>query len=70
MLYCVVQSAWTIFSSIASFLWTVAIALALASAILCRSPNTVDRHWTAGWLVCWGVPGKTLTATGACQVRH
>nr|KAG5705924.1 hypothetical protein BaRGS_010814 [Batillaria attramentaria] len=56
MAYCYIQSAWTIFSSIASFLWVVAIGLSLCWAIISNKPTIVDRYWILFMIICWGLP--------------
>ncbi|XP_076465788.1 G-protein coupled receptor 157-like [Babylonia areolata] len=68
MAYCVTQSAWTIFSSIASFMWTMAIAVAMCVAIVSHRPTTADRYWTLFLIVCWGLPAVVTTTALSCRV--
>ncbi|XP_070177898.1 G-protein coupled receptor 157-like [Littorina saxatilis] len=66
--YCSIQSAWTIFSSNASFFWTVAIALTLCWAIISNRPTTADRYWAIFMIVCWGVPALVTVIALSCDV--
>ncbi|KAL8570827.1 hypothetical protein ACOMHN_006976 [Nucella lapillus] len=68
MAYCVTQSAWTIFSSIASFLWTVAIAVTMCVAIVRHRPSTADRNWKVFVFVCWGLPAVVTVIALSCGV--
>ncbi|KAK7496021.1 hypothetical protein BaRGS_00012722 [Batillaria attramentaria] len=51
MAYCYIQSAWTIFSSIASFLWVVAIAVVTVTALACQVLGYDPDLHQASW--CW-----------------
>ena len=53
---CAVQGAFTMYSSIASILWTIAVALYMFTVIILRKPTTAKRTVPVYFLVCWGVP--------------
>ena len=55
---CVVQSYITTMSSMASFFWTVAIAVHMFAQLVKRGPGV--RQYRQLWLynvICWGIPG-------------
>nr|KAG5705926.1 hypothetical protein BaRGS_010816 [Batillaria attramentaria] len=62
MVYCEFHSALTIFSSIASFLWTTVTGISLYWAIVMNKPNTADKYWVHIWLICWVVPSAITVA--------
>ena len=53
---CSVQAAFTMYSSIASILWTIAVALYMFTVIILRKPTAAKRTVPVYFLVCWGVP--------------
>ena len=54
--WCSVQAAFTMYSSIASILWTIAVALYMFTVIILRKPTTAKRTVPVYLLLCWGVP--------------
>ncbi|XP_025077875.1 G-protein coupled receptor 157-like [Pomacea canaliculata] len=68
MAYCETHSALTIFSSIASFLWTLTIGFSLYLAIVHNRPHVTRKFWNPIWLVCWGIPTAVTTAALASRV--
>ena len=53
---CSIQAAFTMYGSIASILWTIAVALYMFTVIVLRKPTTAKRTLPVYFLVCWGVP--------------
>ena len=63
MVYCKFQSALTIFSSIASFLWMVVIAFGLLLSIVLSKARVFEGYIKVYHLVCWIVPGLSFSDT-------
>ena len=57
---CQTHSALTIFSSIASFFWTIVIAVHLYICIVMCDSNKADRLKWPFHMMSWGVPGKYI----------
>ncbi len=55
--YCHFHSALTIFSSISSFLWTMAIGVHLYLCIVRSTPKTAEKMFAGFHVTSWGVPG-------------
>ena len=53
---CVSQAAFTVFGTIASFLWTMAIAVYMFCVIVFKKSKLARRLVVAFYLVCWGLP--------------
>ena len=53
---CSIQAGFTMYGSIASILWTIAVALYMFTVIVLRKPTTAKRTLPVYFLVCWGVP--------------
>jgi G protein-coupled receptor 157 len=64
---CKVQGGITIFFTVSSFFWTVAVAIYLLTIIVFESP-TVGK-WLAylSYPICWGVPAMIVMAFGLRQ---
>ena len=56
--FCEFHAALTFFSSISSFLWTVAIALHLYICVVKKDAHTADKLVPGFHVVCWVIPGK------------
>ena len=64
---CVSQAAVTMFSSIASFLWTMSIAVYMLALALSTSKKTLKRMVVVMYLVSWGVPIPFVVTTAALK---
>ena len=54
---CISQAAFTLFGSISSFLWSMAIALYLIMLTTCKRPNLMKKiTLPVLYIVCWGIP--------------
>ena len=55
---CTAQSFTIIFSSLASYLWTIVIALHIVISYVCQSNATSNRGAHLSYhVICWSVPG-------------
>ncbi|XP_041375949.1 G-protein coupled receptor 157-like [Gigantopelta aegis] len=68
MIYCKFQSALTIFSSIASFLWMVVIAFGLLLSIVLSKARVFESYGKFYHLVCWVLPGLIVTVSLSLDV--
>lgn len=54
---CISQAAFTLFGSISSFLWSMAIALYLVMLTTCKKPKVMKKiTLPILYIVCWGIP--------------
>ncbi len=53
---CSVQGAFAMFSTVASFLWTISLAAYMFTIIVWRRPKLAKRLVVLFYLVCWGIP--------------
>ena len=65
--WCATQGALTMFSVLASFLWTIAVAVYLFVVIVVNRALWAKRLRAVFYPVCWGVPGVIVVAFGAKQ---
>ena len=61
---CSVQAAVTMCGSIASFMWTTALAFYMFVVIVYRRPNLAKKLVYAFYPLCWGVPIATTIGFG------
>ena len=54
--WCSVQGAVTMYGTISSFLWTIAVALYMFTVIVMKRPEIAKKMVPVYYLVCWGVP--------------
>jgi len=59
MAYCKIQSVMTIYSSISSFFWTVAMGLSLFMTIVKSKQNFAATYMKVFHAVSWIIPGKS-----------
>ena len=65
--FCSIQAALTVFGSIASFWWTVAIAVYLFTIIVLKYPEKARRLHIALYPFCWGIPAVIPIVFGAVR---
>ena len=54
--WCSVQAAITMYGTISSFLWTIAVALYMFTVIMMKRPEIAMKTVPVYYLVCWGIP--------------
>ena len=54
--WCSVQAAITMYGTISSFLWTIAVALYMFTVIVLKRPDIARKMVPVHYLVCWGIP--------------
>ena len=59
--FCKAHAAITIFSSISSFFWTVAIGVHLYMCIVLANAQMAKKITIPCHIICWILPGETLT---------
>ena len=57
---CVSQAAFLVFGTIASFLWTMAIAVYMFCVIVLKKSKLARRLVVVFYLVCWGLPAAIV----------
>ena len=62
--WCATQGGFTMFGTIASFLWTIAVAIYLLVIIVLRRPVAARRLAFILCLLCWGIPAALSIAFG------
>ena len=69
-IFCEFHAALTFFSSISSFMWTVAIGAHLFYSIVRLDAFFADKMVPGFHVVCWSIPGKGDLDLGACILRR
>ena len=62
--WCSTQGGITMFSSLASFLWTLAVAVYLFAVIVVRKPNLAKKLVVVFYVLCWGIPAVLVVVFG------
>ena len=62
--WCDIQGGLTMFGTIASFLWTVGVAVYLLLIIVLRWPAVAKRLVYFLYVLCWGIPAALVIAFG------
>ena len=62
--FCEVQAGISIFSTLGSFFWTVAVALYLLTIIVFEKPKVGKYLTYLSYVVCWGVPAVVVVIFG------
>ncbi len=53
---CSIQGAFNLFGTIASFLWTISLAVYMFSIIILRRPLLARKMVVLFYVICWGIP--------------
>ena len=62
--WCDIQGGLTMFGTIASFLWTIGVAVYLLFVIVLRRPVAAKRLVYTLYVLCWGIPAALVIAFG------